>query len=620
MPRSYTPNLGIIKPADGEEDGVWGELVNDNMDILDVAINGVLSLSLSGTSSTLTTSDGLVSNGQYRLLVLGGTPSGTHTITISPNDADKVYFVNNTTAQSVVFTQGSGGNVTIATGDSAVIYANGAGAGAAVENLTDHFAMSSVKITGGSITGITDLAIADGGTGASTAANALLNFGLTATAAELNTLDGITATTAELNYTDGVTSNIQTQLDAKAPLASPALTGTPTAPTAAVGTNTTQVATTAFVNAEIANDAPTKTGTGASGTWSISVTGNAGTATQLATSRSINGVAFNGTADINVPDIRASNGTVLLDGTGVTSAVNYATLTNAATGGTVSLSTAGSDTNIPFAITTKGTGAVTVSTVGGAINMRPGTSGLRIWDDSDVYYHNVATGTLTANRTLTLPNASVTLVSGTMVPTTGTGATGTWGISISGNAATATTLTGLTPTITELNYTNGVTSAIQTQLNAKAALASPAFTGTPTAPTAAAATDTTQIATTAFVRDAIPNVLHASGSAPVYACRAWVNFDGTGVVDIRASGNVSSITDNGTGNYTVNFATGMPDANYCALVTSVPKNATNNINYAYGLYPGGTKTASAVQIAVGGASNATGFTVDWDQVNVAVFR
>lgn len=64
-----------------------------------------------------------------------------------------------------------------------------------------------------------------------------------------------------------------------APLASPALTGTPTAPTASVGTNTTQVATTAFVNAEIANDAPTKTGGGASGTWGINVTGNAATST-----------------------------------------------------------------------------------------------------------------------------------------------------------------------------------------------------------------------------------------------------------------------------------------------------------------------------------------------------
>jgi hypothetical protein len=47
-----------------------------------------------------------------------------------------------------------------------------------------------------------------------------------------------------------------------------------------------------------------------------------------------------------------------------------------------------------------------------------------------------------------------------------------------------------------------------------------------------------------------------------YKCRAWVNFDGTGTVAIRASGNVSSITDNGTGDYTVNFTTAMPDANY----------------------------------------------------------
>jgi hypothetical protein len=72
---------------------------------------------------------------------------------------------------------------------------------------------------------------------------------VTATAAELNALDGITATVAELNYTDGVTSAIQTQMDAKAALASPTFTGVPSAPTATAGTDTTQVATTAFVQA-----------------------------------------------------------------------------------------------------------------------------------------------------------------------------------------------------------------------------------------------------------------------------------------------------------------------------------------------------------------------------------
>lgn len=70
----------------------------------------------------------------------------------------------------------------------------------------------------------------------------------------------ILPTAAELNFVDGVTSAIQTQLNAKAALASPALTGTPTSTTAAVGTNTTQIATTAFVNAEIANDVDVRLG------------------------------------------------------------------------------------------------------------------------------------------------------------------------------------------------------------------------------------------------------------------------------------------------------------------------------------------------------------------------
>jgi hypothetical protein len=56
--------------------------------------------------------------------------------------------------------------------------------------------------------------------------------------------------------------------------------------------------------------------------------------------------------------------------------------------------------------------------------------------------------------------------------------------------------------------------------------------------------------------------------ATAYACRAWCNFNGTGTVAIRASGNVTGITDNGTGDYTVNFTTAMPDADYCVMGTS----------------------------------------------------
>jgi hypothetical protein len=60
-----------------------------------------------------------------------------------------------------------------------------------------------------------------------------------------------------------------------------------------------------------------------------------------------------------------------------------------------------------------------------------------------------------------------------------------------------------------------------------------------------------------------------TGTAPLYSARAWVNFNGTGTVAIRESGNVSSITDNGTGDYTVNFTTAMPDANYAVTGTSL---------------------------------------------------
>jgi hypothetical protein len=67
----------------------------------------------------------------------------------------------------------------------------------------------------------------------------------------------------------------------------------------------------------------------------------------------------------------------------------------------------------------------------------------------------------------------------------------------------------------------------------------------------------------------ITDALNASGSAPIYACRAWVNFNGTtSPGTIRASGNVSSVTRNGTGDYSVNFTTAMPDANYSIAGTA----------------------------------------------------
>jgi hypothetical protein len=82
--------------------------------------------------------------------------------------------------------------------------------------------------------------------------------------------------------------------------------------------------------------------------------------------------------------------------------------------------------------------------------------------------------------------------------------------------------------------------------------------------------------------------------ATAYGCRAWVNFNGTGTVAIRASGNVSSITDNGTGDYTVNFTTAMPDVNYAVIAII----GTGQTNTAGGLScdVSGTTTTAAKQV------------------------
>jgi hypothetical protein len=110
----------------------------------------------------------------------------------------------------------------------------------------------------------------------------------------------------------------------------------------------------------------------------------------------------------------------------------------------------------------------------------------------------------------------------------------------------------------------------------------------------------------------ITGALNATGSAPIYACRAWVNFNGTGTVAIRASGNVSSITDNGTGNYTVNFTTAMPDANYA--ITGMSRNSAGGD----GAVRGTSQTTTACDVIV--LNQAGNALADSSTVCIAIFR
>ena len=192
MASTYAVNTGIELIADGEQSGTWGDTTNTNLQIVDRLTSGVGSIALSGTTHTLSTSDGALSEGQYKVLVFGGSPSGTNTVTVSPNDQSKQYFIVNNSGESVIISQGSGSNVTVVDGATDIIYCDGAGSGAAVSSLT------------ADLSGF--LTIANNLSDLASAATALTNLGLTATAAEINVLDGITADTAELNILDGVTS------------------------------------------------------------------------------------------------------------------------------------------------------------------------------------------------------------------------------------------------------------------------------------------------------------------------------------------------------------------------------------------------------------------------------
>jgi hypothetical protein len=225
MPSSYTANGGIELPANGEQSGTWGETVNDNMSIIDRLTNGVGSISLSGTTHTLTTNNGSLSEGQYKVLLLGGSPSGTNTITVTPNTGQHIYIVTNSSGQTATFTQGSGGNVSVLNGTTKILSTNGAGGAAAVVDITATIDLGSLIIGGTTVTSsAAELNILDGVT--ATAAELNILDGVTATAAELNILDGVTASTAELNilagatlstaelnYVTGATSSIQVQLD-----------------------------------------------------------------------------------------------------------------------------------------------------------------------------------------------------------------------------------------------------------------------------------------------------------------------------------------------------------------------------------------------------------------------
>lgn len=324
---------------------------------------------------------------------------------------------------------------------------------------------NSVTITGGSISGITDLAVADGGTGSSTAEGARTNLGAQETLVSgtniktvnsnsllgsgnisVGTVTSVTGTSPVVS-SGGNTPEISLASgygDTQNPYASKTANYFLAAPNGTAGVPT--------FRAIVAEDIPT---------LNQNTTGNAATATALQTARTINGVSFNGTANITV--------------------------------------------------TTAGTG---ISVSGTTVSHSDTSSQASVNNSGNTFIQDI--------------------------------------------------------TLDGFGHITAITSA----------------------------TTTGTITTT-------------SGSPGYYGARAWVNFNGTGTVSIRSSVNVSSITDNGTGDYTINFTTAMPNANYVpALATGMGSNATSDMSRSIlvkGATDSGsptTKTTSALRITRGSTANS----------------
>lgn len=147
MPSTFSSNNGIELLATGENNGTWGTLTNVNFNLIDQSLDGFVSLSLTGTSSSLAITDGAVSDGRNRIIICTGTLAANHTITVTPNDAEKYYFVyNNTTGGfSVIIAQGggSGSTVSVAAGYWSLVRLDGTGSNANVTRLLDSFEVTT---------------------------------------------------------------------------------------------------------------------------------------------------------------------------------------------------------------------------------------------------------------------------------------------------------------------------------------------------------------------------------------------------------------------------------------------------------------------------------------------
>ena len=403
MASTYSPNLRVELIGTGDQAGTWGTTTNNNLGtLLENAISGYEAVSVTAANQALTALNGIDDQARNLMLNFSTTTGADFAVYAPPSPKVYVVKNSSAYTVSVynssVFgnTTAAGTGVAIPSGKTISIWSDGTnmaaqithlpaltltsdlavadgGTGASTaadartnlgvtatgadttyafraNNLSDLASASSartnlglgtiatqnsssVSITGGSISGITDIAIADGGTGSSTASGARSNLGVTATGSDTtyafrsnNLSDLSNISTARSNLGLGTLATLSSINDGN-------WSGTDLS-VANGGTGASDAAT-ARTNLSV----PSTTGSGASGTWAISISGNAATATSatsatnattattLQTTRTIGGVGFNGSADINLPGVNIAGNQNTSGNAATASSVAYTNVT-----------------------------------------------------------------------------------------------------------------------------------------------------------------------------------------------------------------------------------------------------------------------------------------------------
>jgi len=195
MASSYTTSFGIEKIGSGEQSGAWGDTTNHNLDILD-RIASYKAVGLSGSTHTLTVREASpgsgtenLQDGMYRVIKFTGALGANNTVTVAPNTTSAFFIIINATTDSgssgpysVILTQGSGANITVANGKSAVVYMDGAGSGAAVIDALSDLQIATLTASGdvtasGTFNALGDTAASDKAAMGYTAAEGLILTG-----------------------------------------------------------------------------------------------------------------------------------------------------------------------------------------------------------------------------------------------------------------------------------------------------------------------------------------------------------------------------------------------------------------------------------------------------------